>query len=169
MIYALVIILPPLALLLKGRLLHALLNVPLTLLFWLPGIVHAWAVISRDERDERDARLAVMMRGVPAPAPERRGALPAWLGVLAVAAALGVAGVTVLTGVKNADSIGVSYNRASPARALPLPEAGATYAEIEAAYGPPVTRDKATGWAVWSGWSGRFEAGRLMETRRAGP
>jgi uncharacterized membrane protein YqaE (UPF0057 family) len=174
MIYALCILCPPLALLLRGRFFHALLNVPMCLLFWLPGIVHAWAVIARDERDWRDERLACLLRGVPPPV--RPGALPDWFSGLAVAVTLLLAGTMVYTAVstsrvkpiqsvslslptKNADSIGVSG--AKPIESV-LPQAGQTYAEILAAFGEPTVRNAETGWAFWQGWKGRFEAGRLV-------
>lgn len=91
MIYVLCILLPPLALLLKGRLLSALLNVLLLLLFWIPAVVHAWVVIARMERDERDRRLAAMMRGEPLP-PPAAARLGGIFGVAALVVLLGLVG-----------------------------------------------------------------------------
>ena len=190
MIYVLCILLPPLALLVRGKFLHALLNVPLSLVFWLPGIVHAVAVIARDEREWRDERLACLLRGVPV--PPRPGALPQWASALAVVVALIMAGCMVYAQIageswkktiqssfserapKNADSVGVSASRAKtiqsslpPAGAKPIqsslpPQPGATYAEIEAAHGAPMVRNAETGWAFWQGWRGLFEGGKLV-------
>ena len=44
--YVLAILLPPVAVLMYGRPGQALLNVVLTLIAWLPGVVHALIVIS---------------------------------------------------------------------------------------------------------------------------
>ena len=45
-------VLPPLAVLLCGKPATALLNLLLTCLFWIPGVIHAIAVVS-DYRNER--------------------------------------------------------------------------------------------------------------------
>lgn len=58
MLYLLAIVLPPLAVLLCGKPVQALLvNLPLTLLMWLPGIVHAWIVVHGHYADARQDRL----------------------------------------------------------------------------------------------------------------
>ncbi len=46
MLYFLGIILPPVAVLMVGKPIQALLNLVLTLLGWLPGVVHAFLVIN---------------------------------------------------------------------------------------------------------------------------
>jgi len=57
MLYLLAIILPPLAVLLCGKPITALLNLLLTLLFWIPGVIHAWLVINAHYADKRNDKL----------------------------------------------------------------------------------------------------------------
>lgn len=52
MLYILVIFLPPLAVLFTGKPIKAILNLILTLLFYVPGAVHA-AVIVKGHYDEK--------------------------------------------------------------------------------------------------------------------
>ena len=58
MLYLLAIILPTVAVLLIGRPLTALLNVFLTCLFWVPGIIHAFMVVNEYKADKRANRMA---------------------------------------------------------------------------------------------------------------
>ncbi len=51
--YVLAFVLPPLAVLLVGKPIQALLNLVLTLLGWVPGIIHALIVISNYKADRR--------------------------------------------------------------------------------------------------------------------
>ncbi|WP_051957230.1 YqaE/Pmp3 family membrane protein [Bacillus sp. UNC322MFChir4.1] len=53
MIYLLVLFLPPVAVLLCGRPIQALINLVLCLFFWIPGIIHAWMVVSDKRQDKR--------------------------------------------------------------------------------------------------------------------
>jgi uncharacterized membrane protein YqaE (UPF0057 family) len=53
MLYLLAVILPPVAVLLKGKPIQALLNLFLTLLVWVPGVIHAWIVINGANQDKR--------------------------------------------------------------------------------------------------------------------
>ena len=53
MLYLLAVILPPVAVLLRGRPIQALLNLVLCVFFWLPGVVHAWIVINGANKDKR--------------------------------------------------------------------------------------------------------------------
>lgn len=57
MLYLLALLLPPLAVLLCGKPVQALLNVVLTALFWVPGIVHAILVVNAHLADKRTDRL----------------------------------------------------------------------------------------------------------------
>lgn len=50
--YFLAIILPPLAVLLVGKPFQALLNLILTIFFWIPGAIHAILVV-KDKKDEK--------------------------------------------------------------------------------------------------------------------
>ena len=64
MLYLLVILLPPLAVLCCGKPVQALLNLIacLTVLGWLPGMVHACLVVSSHHADQRRQRLLDAMR-----------------------------------------------------------------------------------------------------------
>ena len=53
MLYFLAIIAPPFAVLATGRPMLALLNVPLTIAGWLPGLVHAVLVVHEYKADQR--------------------------------------------------------------------------------------------------------------------
>ena len=57
MLYLVAVILPPLAVLLAGKPFQALLSIPLTLLFYVPGIVHALFVVHNHYADRRTDRL----------------------------------------------------------------------------------------------------------------
>lgn len=57
MLYLLAIFLPPVAVLACGKVFQALLSIPLTLCFWVPGMLHALLVVSQHHADERTARL----------------------------------------------------------------------------------------------------------------
>jgi uncharacterized membrane protein YqaE (UPF0057 family) len=60
--FILAIFLPPLAVLLCGKPIQALVNVLLTLCFWLPGVLHAMYVVMRTDADRRQDRLIREMR-----------------------------------------------------------------------------------------------------------
>jgi len=49
----LALVCPPLAVLRTGRPLTAVLTLALTLLFWLPGMIHAMMIVSQDHREEQ--------------------------------------------------------------------------------------------------------------------
>ena len=51
--YLLAIILPPLAVLLCGKPVQFLLNIILTLFFWIPGVIHAILVVNSYLADKR--------------------------------------------------------------------------------------------------------------------
>jgi uncharacterized membrane protein YqaE (UPF0057 family) len=53
MLYLLAVVLPPVAVLLRGKPMQALLNLLLTICFWLPGVIHAWIVINGANADSR--------------------------------------------------------------------------------------------------------------------
>jgi len=55
--YFIAIILPPLAVLLCGKPFQALLNLILTMIFWVPGVVHALFVVHSHLADQRTERL----------------------------------------------------------------------------------------------------------------
>lgn len=58
----LAILCPPLAVLLCGKPIQALINLGLTMCFWLPGIIHAWGVVGDRKADKRFDRMARRMR-----------------------------------------------------------------------------------------------------------
>jgi len=55
--YLFAIICPPLAVLLCGKPVQFLLNIPLTLCLWLPGMIHAHSVVSAHLADKRNAKV----------------------------------------------------------------------------------------------------------------
>ncbi|MBV9329611.1 MAG: YqaE/Pmp3 family membrane protein [Chloroflexi bacterium] len=62
MLYLVAILLPPLAVLLCGKPFQALLNVILTLLLWIPGMIHAILVVNNHYADKRTSRLMRAMK-----------------------------------------------------------------------------------------------------------
>ena len=60
--YLLAIILPPIAVLLCGKPVQFLLNILLTLLFWIPGVIHAILVVNSHLADKRTERLEKAIR-----------------------------------------------------------------------------------------------------------
>ncbi len=62
MIYVVAILLPPLAVLLKGKPFQAIVNLLLTALFWVPGVIHAILVINKADADRRHAELLAATR-----------------------------------------------------------------------------------------------------------
>lgn len=59
--YFLAVFLPPLAVLLSGKPIQALLNFVLTLFFWIPGIIHAVLVVKDNKDEKRMVRQAGMI------------------------------------------------------------------------------------------------------------
>ena len=55
--YLLAVILPPVAVLICGKPIQALLNLVLTLLFWIPGLIHALFVVNAYYADKRTDRV----------------------------------------------------------------------------------------------------------------
>jgi len=55
-------LLPPVAVLLAGKPIQALLNVFLTLLFYVPGLIHAILVVNAHYADKRTDRIVKEMR-----------------------------------------------------------------------------------------------------------
>lgn len=64
--YFLAIVLPPVAVLLKGKPGQALLNLILTLCFWLPGAVHACIVVADARAQKRHREMVRAMQQRPA-------------------------------------------------------------------------------------------------------
>lgn len=60
--YLVAILLPPLAVLMKGKPIQAALNLLLTLLGWIPGIIHAVLVVNAANADARNKRLERAIR-----------------------------------------------------------------------------------------------------------
>jgi uncharacterized membrane protein YqaE (UPF0057 family) len=56
-LYLLAIVLPPVAVLLTGKPVQALLNVLLTLCFWVPGVIHAMLVVGSAQADKRTRQI----------------------------------------------------------------------------------------------------------------
>ena len=57
MLYLLAIVFPPLAVLLCGKPFQALLSLPLTLMGWAPGVIHALFVVNNHYAEQRSQRL----------------------------------------------------------------------------------------------------------------
>jgi uncharacterized membrane protein YqaE (UPF0057 family) len=57
MLYLLAILLPPVAVLLCGKPIQALLNLLLTVLGYFPGLIHAILVVNAYKADQRNDRL----------------------------------------------------------------------------------------------------------------
>lgn len=57
MLYLLAIVLPPVAVLLAGKPVQALLNCLLTLCLWIPGSIHAILVVNSRNADRRNKAL----------------------------------------------------------------------------------------------------------------
>jgi len=55
--YFLAIILPPVAVLLCGKPIQFVFNILLTLLFWIPGVIHAILVVNSHLADKRTDRI----------------------------------------------------------------------------------------------------------------
>ena len=62
MLYLLAIFCAPLAVLLCGKPVQAAINFVLTLLLWIPGVIHAWAIVSESKADKRTATITQVMR-----------------------------------------------------------------------------------------------------------
>ena len=60
--YVFAIILPPLAVLLCGKPVQFILNILLTLLGWIPGVIHAILVVNSHLADKRTERLEKAIR-----------------------------------------------------------------------------------------------------------
>lgn len=61
--YLLAFLLPPVAVLLCGRPIQALLSIPLTIAFWVPGVIHALLVVHDYHEQQRADAIIRAMRG----------------------------------------------------------------------------------------------------------
>jgi uncharacterized membrane protein YqaE (UPF0057 family) len=61
MMYLLAIIFPPLAVLLSGKPFQAILNLILTCIFYVPGLIHALLVVHERKADKRALRQAELI------------------------------------------------------------------------------------------------------------
>jgi uncharacterized membrane protein YqaE (UPF0057 family) len=62
MLFFFCVVLPPLAVLLTGRLGSFLLSLLLTCLGWLPGVIHAFFVVSDYKNEQRLKKIATELR-----------------------------------------------------------------------------------------------------------
>lgn len=60
--YLVAMICPPLAVLICGKPIQAILNLFLCLLLWLPGIIHAWVIVKEHNSNKRVEKLIKGMR-----------------------------------------------------------------------------------------------------------
>lgn len=61
--YVIAIFLPPLAVFLCAKPFQALLNILLTLCFWVPGVIHALFVVHNHIADKRADRIVKAIKG----------------------------------------------------------------------------------------------------------
>ncbi|MEK4011666.1 YqaE/Pmp3 family membrane protein [Peribacillus sp. FSL M8-0224] len=61
MLYLIAIIFPPLAVLLAGKPIQAVLNLVLTLFFYVPGLIHAILVVHDKKADKRMKQQAALI------------------------------------------------------------------------------------------------------------
>lgn len=182
--------LPPLAVLLTGRPMSAVLNVFLTIFgLWVVGIAHALWVVHTDAAERRHAEMLSAVTGkviTTRVSGEQRlfAALAAIAALIVCVGSLFMLAKHYVPGldIRSLDEIQAEISRAqgkptpAPASAptptpaieavkpaLDLPAIGLTFAEITAKHGEPLTKDKASGWAAWSTFRARFENGRVSE------
>lgn len=62
MLYLLAILLPPVAVLFTGRPFQAVINLVLTLMLWVPGVIHAILVVNEHKANQRADRIAKSLR-----------------------------------------------------------------------------------------------------------
>lgn len=63
------ILFPPLAVLICGKPVQAVINFFLTLCLWIPGMIHAILVVNARNADRRHKEMMLAMANRPAPAP----------------------------------------------------------------------------------------------------
>ena len=63
--YLLAVILPPVAVLICGKPVQAILNLILTLCFWIPGVIHALFIAHGHYADKRTDRIVSAIQGKP--------------------------------------------------------------------------------------------------------
>lgn len=63
MLYLLAIVFPPAAVLIAGKPFQAVVNLLLTCLLWIPGMIHAFMVVHNHYSDKRTDRLIEATRG----------------------------------------------------------------------------------------------------------
>lgn len=61
MMYLLAVVLPPVAVLLTGRPIQALLNLGLCVLLWVPAVIHAILVVNEKKADQRMKKQAALI------------------------------------------------------------------------------------------------------------
>lgn len=62
MLWLLAIFLPPVAVLLVGKPIQAVLNIFLCILFWIPGVIHALLLVNEYKADKRMVRQVNLMK-----------------------------------------------------------------------------------------------------------
>lgn len=62
MLYLLAVVLPPVAVLIAGKPIQALLNIGLCFLLFIPGVIHAWMIVSNHYQDRRTGSLVDAQR-----------------------------------------------------------------------------------------------------------
>lgn len=59
--YFFAVVLPPLAILMAGKPFQFLISIPLTIFFWIPGIIYAIMIVNEYKADQRNQQLVNAM------------------------------------------------------------------------------------------------------------
>jgi uncharacterized membrane protein YqaE (UPF0057 family) len=182
--YLLAILLPPVAVLITGRPISALINFFLWLCLIIPGVIHALFVVSQDAADERNRELmtAVSGKAIPRKSSGEVKVLTGSLvgitvGILIIAATAFVLttffpGAAIKLGAVEVPlTIPPQTAPAVEATPAPLPALeGWTLPEVTSKHGPPLTTDKSTGLATWPTFTAHFANGQVTTVQdRIGP
>lgn len=159
------ILCPPVAVLFTGRPISALLNVVLTLFFWIPGIIHALIVQNADANERRHAEMMSAVTGQVIK-PRVSGEKQLVTAVLLLMVILGAVSV-VISAVAPVQSTAETVPPPAPAPtpAPTLPQQGEAYQAIAAQHGEAQEKDRSTGWATWPHFRARFVDGKAVEVQ----
>jgi uncharacterized membrane protein YqaE (UPF0057 family) len=60
--YFLAIFCPPLALIIEGKIFHAIFNIALCFLLWFPAVIHAFCIVHSEQKERDFERMRELMR-----------------------------------------------------------------------------------------------------------
>jgi hypothetical protein len=175
--YLLALVMPPLAILICGRPISALLNLAWIIVgfLWvyafsifgliaipfafLGAVVHAVLVVSRTSADERQRELITALGGkLPARRNWELDAAAILMALVLVAAVIGI----VVSPQKAVIKIPNTLAKPSTPHTAPSIN-GWTMAEVVSRHGEPQSKDRTSGWAIWPSFRARFEGGSVVE------